>query len=29
MKSTGKAINLIDDPSNDVFTKLYSERNIY
>jgi carbamoyl-phosphate synthase large subunit len=29
MKSTGEAIYFIDDLDDDVFTKLYSERNIY
>jgi carbamoyl-phosphate synthase large subunit len=29
MKSTGEAIYFIDDLDDDVFTKLYAERNIY
>jgi carbamoyl-phosphate synthase large subunit len=29
MKSTGEAIYFIDDLDDDLFTKLYSERNIY
>jgi carbamoyl-phosphate synthase large subunit len=29
MKSTGEAIYFIDDLQDEVFTKLYDERNLY